>query len=316
MNKIAWLNMVARRAKAKKQMIFTEFNVKNTAKRSIWVSDSTSCFSLENNRGHTTVVEQSVCRDSILFFFAIEGGCELSFKGGSQPRALLQNHSLFLYDPLQDKPIHIKLKPVAQVFVIRTQIDEFHRLFGAEDISFLGAENEKRKYDIEREMSPSMAVVLSQLAHCDLHSGLKPLYAKAKVYELFCLYFQSSRERAEESCPFLLDSENVCKIRKAKSILIESMADPPRLKSLAQRVGLNEYRLKVGFKNIYGKTVCGFLMNYKMEYARKLIEGGRIQIKAIAYSLGYENPSHFITAFKKKYGVTPKKYANAKMGGI
>ncbi|MEH0008026.1 MAG: AraC family transcriptional regulator [Flavobacteriales bacterium] len=291
-------------------------NIKNTAKKSIWTSDSISCFSLENSQLHTTSVEQPVSRDSIQFFFGMEGESELAFNGEAEGHTLAQNHSLFLYNPVPDKPLHIDLKPGAQVFAIHIQIDAFHRLFDAEDISFVGAENAKNKYHIEREMSPSMAVVLSQLTHCDLRSGLRLLYAKAKVYELLCLYFQSPPARAEANCPFLLDAENVHKIRQAKGIIIENMTDPPSLKSLARRVGLNEYRLKVGFKNIYGKTIYGFLMDYKMEYARKLIEGAKFQTQTIAYRLGYENPSHFIAAFKKKYGITPKKYATTKMGRV
>ncbi len=51
-----------------------------------------------------------------------------------------------------------------------------------------------------------------------------------------------------------------------------------------------------------------WLSNYKMELARKeLMENGN-KINEIADHLGYNSASHFIEAFKKKFGITPKKF--------
>ena len=45
-----------------------------------------------------------------------------------------------------------------------------------------------------------------------------------------------------------------------------------------------------------------------MNQGMAMIESGEYKVKDAAYALGYVNPSHFIAAFKKKFGVTPKKY--------
>ncbi len=45
-----------------------------------------------------------------------------------------------------------------------------------------------------------------------------------------------------------------------------------------------------------------------MEYARKLLASKKYNISEISFKIGYSTPSHFIAAFKKKYGSTPKKY--------
>ena len=50
-------------------------------------------------------------------------------------------------------------------------------------------------------------------------------------------------------------------------------------------------------------------MNYKMNSAKTILDQGRKQVSEVAYELGYGSASHFISAFKKKYGITPKKYA-------
>ena len=86
------------------------------------------------------------------------------------------------------------------------------------------------------------------------------------------------------------------------------MTDPPTIKVLAEEVEMSEYQLKLGFKNIYGATIYGYLNNYKLNQGMVMLDSGEYKVKDAAYALGYVNPSHFIAAFKKKFGVTPKKY--------
>ena len=45
--------------------------------------------------------------------------------------------------------------------------------------------------------------------------GMQKLYLKAKVYELFCLYFDTNTPDLEQ-CPYLENEDQVSKIRKPK----------------------------------------------------------------------------------------------------
>ena len=45
-----------------------------------------------------------------------------------------------------------------------------------------------------------------------------------------------------------------------------------------------------------------------MELARKLLESGIHNVNEVGLKVGYSTASHFIAAFKKHYGTTPKKY--------
>jgi AraC-like DNA-binding protein len=153
-----------------------------------------------------------------------------------------------------------------------------------------------------------MAIVLSQLFHYSLHPSIKNLYYKGKGYELLSLYFNRTEDSNAEQCPFLIDEENVLKIKKAKEIIIANMAEPPGLQELADQVGLNLKKLKMGFKQIYGDTVYGFLFDYKMDFARKLLDSGSYNVNEVGLKIGYSTGSHFIAAFKKKFATTPKKY--------
>jgi hypothetical protein len=109
----------------------------------------------------------------------------------------------------------------------------------AEHIPFLSEDNKDKKYYKENDISPSMAIVLSQLFHYNLNSIIKNLYYKGKGYELLSLYFNRNEDPNAEQCPFLIDEENVLKIKKAKEIMISNMAEPPGLEELSEQVGLS-----------------------------------------------------------------------------
>lgn len=106
-----------------------------------------------------------------------------------------------------------------------------------------------------------------------------------------------------------MDEQNVLKIKRAKEIIISRMAEPPSLQELASEIDLSLKKLKEGFKQIYSDTVYSFLLNYKMEHARKLLESNQYNVNEIGLQVGYSTASHFIAAFKKKFGTTPKKYS-------
>jgi AraC-like DNA-binding protein len=73
---------------------------------------------------------------------------------------------------------------------------------------------------------------------------------------------------------------------------------------LADEIGLNLKKLKMGFKQIYGDTVYGFLFDYKMDFA-KLLDSGSYNVNEVGLKIGYSTGSHFIAAFKRNF-TTPK----------
>ena len=97
-----------------------------------------------------------------------------------------------------------------------------------------------------------MAVVLNQLLSFNLNNSIKTLYYKGKAYEMLSLFFNRSQDANIEQCPFLVDEENVAKLKKAKDIIIAQMSEPPTLQELADTIGLSLKKLKEGFKQIYG----------------------------------------------------------------
>lgn len=255
-------------------------------------------------------IQRNINSNFIQFHFSGKGENRFFFNNGSYKISLMEENVLLLYNPKRDLPIDLELQPNSWVISIVISIKKFHSLFSEEAgyISFLNLENRDKQYYKDTPLSPGMVIVLNQVFNYNVVPTIKNLYYKAKAYELLSLYFNRSGEPDVEQCPFLNDEENVIKIRKAKEIIIANMAEPPSLQELSREIGLSLKKLKEGFKQIYGDSVFSFLFDYKMETARKLLDSGEYNVNEVGLKVGYSTSSHFIAAFRKKFGTTPKKY--------
>ncbi len=276
----------------------------------IKIEDDFYLIRFQNDSNGTQLFQRPVHTDLIQFHYGLKGKAKFVFNQGNYALDLVEEKSLLLYNPQKELPVHLEIGPNSWMISVLISIKKLHTLFSneAEHIPFLSAENKEKKYYTQEDITPSMAIVLNQLFHYNLNSSIKNLYYKGKGYELLSLYFNRSEDPNIDHCPFLIDEENVAKIKKAKEIVINNMAEPPGLQELADMIGLTLKKLKTGFKQVYGDSVYSFLFDYKLEYARKLLDSGTYNVNEVGVLIGYSTSSHFISAFKKKFGTTPKKY--------
>ena len=246
----------------------------------------------------------------IQFHFCLEGKMTFSFNNGSYKFDLNENNSIILFNPSTNLPIDAVLEKNTKYLSLLITIKKFHGLFSelTDNISFLSQENSGKKYYKENVITPQISTVLNQIMNEKLSENVKNLYLKGKIFELLGMYFNESNDMNIEQCPFLADEKNVVKIKMAKEIIIKRMADPPSLKELSSEVDISLKNLKEGFKEIYGYTVYGFLLEYKMNIASKMLSTKNYNVNEVADQIGYSTSSHFINAFKNRFGTTPNKY--------
>lgn len=254
--------------------------------------------------------ERDIDNSFIQMHFCLRGNAKFHFNNGSYTFDVLDKRSILLYNPQQKLPLNLEIRPKTTLISLLISIEKFHSLFSKEAnyIPFLSEENINRKYYDDSDIRSTVLVVLQQIINANINSSIRNLYIKGKIYELLSLHFQKDETSNGEYCPFLVDERDVIKIRKAKDIVIARMSEPPSLQELANEIGLNLKKLKEGFKQVYGNTVYSFLFDYKMDFARKLLEKNQLNVNEIGLQVGYSTSSHFIAAFKKKYGTTPKQY--------
>ena len=279
----------------------------------ICIEDGITLLKAYNKDEITKVVFKGVKKNCLQMHFCVQNSVRLLFNQGSYGINISNQNSLLLYNPQQELPIHIELGVNTKLISLLITIEKFHTFFSNEAglIHFLDKENKDKKYYKDKELGTNETIVLNQIFNFGLHTSLEKLYMKGKVFELISLYFHQPSENGVPACPFLEDEDNVEKIQKAKNILISKIVEPPSLNELANAANLSLQNLKNGFKQVYGETVFAYLLNYKMEFARKLLITKKYNVAEISFEIGYSTPSHFIAAFKKKYGTTPKKYMSS-----
>ena len=274
------------------------------------VDDGIVFLKLSNDNSTELIFKHNIDKKHIQFHFCVKGFSKFQFNDGRYAFPVSSNNSILLYNPVQELPINALLYPNSLVISILISIKKFHGLFSnqADQISFLNKDNIGNKFYKEKKLEPMMSVVLNQMVQLSVHESMHNLYLRAKVFELMSFYFNRSKEMDIEQCPFLVDDKNIKKIRLAKEIIISRMIEPPSLPDLASEVEISLKKLKEGFKQVYGASVFVFLLDYKMQVSKTMLSSGNYNVNEVALKVGYSTATHFINAFKKKFGTTPKKY--------
>jgi len=102
-----------------------------------------------------------------------------------------------------------------------------------------------------------------------------------------------------------LSNSDIVQLHLARDLILERMTDPPTLIELSRMVGLNDHKLKHGFKAVFGMTVFGYLREKRMEKALQLLQQGLMNVSETSLAVGYSNPSYFAEMFRHRFGVNP-----------
>ena len=275
------------------------------------ISVEDSCFIIISNNTSNKIekLKKDVQTNFIQFHFVLVGKIDFFFNQGSYKLSLNKDRHLMLYNPNKELPLDIDIYEKSVVITLLITIKKFHQLFSqdSQQISFLSKENINQKFYNEKETTKTITLSLNQIYDSSLSQFKNKLFLKSKVYEIFSLIFMKSTDNNEQ-CPYIMSDDQVQKIKKAKEIIITKYNNPPTLAELSQQVKLSLRKLKEGFKEVYGKPVFQYLLEYKMDLAKKMLNDGSYNVNEVSLELGYSTASHFISAFKKKYDITPKKY--------
>lgn len=157
--------------------------------------------------------------------------------------------------------------------------------------------------DTYQNMAHNQRVLLAHiLKQKELLGPLQELYLESKLLEL--VYQTFHNPTTLHVCTHLCQDD--CKaLHKAQQILLNDLTNPPSLKTLAHQCAINEFKLKQGFKQLFGTTVYGLLHTKRLERAKELLQKQEISVQEAAYQVGYKSLSHFSKAFKEQYGKFP-----------
>ncbi|PSB09523.1 AraC family transcriptional regulator [Pleurocapsa sp. CCALA 161] len=149
-------------------------------------------------------------------------------------------------------------------------------------------------------ISATMERVIGQILSCPYQGTTRRAYLKQKALNLVTLYFEEGMLRSR------LNKSDLNYIYQAEKILKSQSINPPTTEMLAKQVGTNRFKLNQGFHQVHNTTPFGYLRNYRLRKAKRLLMTSELSVEEVAAAVGYKSRSNFAIAFRQQFGVNPK----------
>jgi AraC family transcriptional activator of pyochelin receptor len=147
---------------------------------------------------------------------------------------------------------------------------------------------------------------IRSILNCNYPDSLKRMFLFSKSIEMLVLQAECY-DRSFSSKEYLKKEYDKERILFARDYLLKNIDCPPTLTELSKIAGINEFKLKKGFKETFHQTVFEYLSDVRMQIAKMELLENKKSITEIAFELGYSSIQHFSSAFRKKYGISPAK---------
>lgn len=117
------------------------------------------------------------------------------------------------------------------------------------------------------------------------------------------IYWHLSAFKNQHSQVSSISSRERRQLDMARDYLLKDLSQAPTIADVATTVGLNQCKLKKGFKTLFGNSIYAYYQKARMEEAMTLLKNHNVTETAML--LGYSNVSHFSTAFRKQFNILP-----------
>jgi AraC-like DNA-binding protein len=152
-------------------------------------------------------------------------------------------------------------------------------------------------------MSPEMQVIVDRVFSTQYQGKTKMMFFRSQMTTLLSHFFGYLSTMKDDG---IKEAERL-KLYEAKEILSKNLDAPPSLSELSKQIGLNSFKLKKNFKELFGVPVFKYLQNQRLAKAYELLRSGNVTIREAAWNVGYDSLSSFSNAFSKKYGFRPSE---------
>ncbi|WP_179223796.1 helix-turn-helix domain-containing protein [Paenibacillus tyrfis] len=153
---------------------------------------------------------------------------------------------------------------------------------------------------------------VNEMVHSSYRGSLKKLHMESKIMEIVLLLLEKYMPEHESNTGSYMKKQDIEKLYAAKQIIADQLDNPLSLKELARASELNEFKLKKGFKELFGMTVFEYVRDQRLEKGVFLMQVEQLNVGEAAAAVGYSNPSNFSAAFFKKYGCKPIQFVKSK----
>jgi AraC family transcriptional regulator len=113
------------------------------------------------------------------------------------------------------------------------------------------------------------------------------------------------QDRAQGAEADMRSRFTVLQQRRLAEFIEDNIASELNLPILAALTGYGLSRFKTLFKNTFGSAPHAYVLQRRVEHARRLIETGALPLSQIALEAGFSHQSHMASALRRSLGMSP-----------
>ena len=252
--------------------------------------------------------------DVIRLHFGIKGDYQFYYEELDKSFDLIGGHHNIMYS----NPFNIRgfgRTPEISTFGIKFPRHQFRNLLDEDDplfVEFMDQLDNESPVLLSKHwgsIDSKIQKVIDEIIHNPYDRQLEKIFLYSKSLELLVLCMANYHQRNNTPIVLRHKKDKEC-IIAARDFINNRLMDPPSISDVAHEVGLNEYKLKKGFKAIFHQSVFSYLTERRINLAYQYLVDTQKPISDIAYELGYASPQHFSAVIKNKFGRSPKYIRN------
>ncbi|SIS91366.1 AraC-type DNA-binding protein [Chryseobacterium ureilyticum] len=228
----------------------------------------------------------------------------------------LFHHYIYFTPENADVEIYFQKETSYKNLDIYVSKDYFHQLAGSNTTlqNFINKIDQNTAASLFPEglpITPQMMSILLEIKKCNLEGFYRDYFIKSKILNLLFLIFEFTKSTQNETVTksrLSINTYEVHQLMEVKKFIEDNLKSFYTIEQLSIKFGINEFKLKNGFKELFGDGVFHYASKLRMKEALYLLKNSDFSIKEIAYHLGYASPSSFSVAFKNELGMGPSYY--------
>ena len=172
--------------------------------------------------------------------------------------------------------------------------------FGLQEINYL---------QIEKTEQPRIKEIFEQL-YREYHQPGTPFYAEILQHNLLVLMYKCLNLFKEQEVKLSDLPKNNQLFFRFRNLINNYYLSKRTVKEYAALLNITPNHLSERIKEETGRPALQFISERLLTEAKSLLAYSDLEMKAIAYTLGFASPSHFGRFFKSHTDKTPLQYRN------
>ncbi len=245
--------------------------------------------------------------------FVLDGSSKSQFHNLSSPLTLNKGHHNIQYNH-QFGGEHIISSPSFHALTVTYDLHFLKRLLQRDDTRSIG-QLANCVYGRKTFLAGQNALqcqgrtseVIGAIRQCRFTGVTRYLFLESKMMELFVLQMEQAQKAADCKGDNHWSAADREKLYAVKNYIENTYLEVFSLKDLTYKFGLNEFKLKKGYKHFFQTTIFGHVHQLRMQKAQTALQDKAMNVSEAAFFIGYNNVSSFCTEFKKRFGYSPGK---------